>query len=164
MTEPMVALHFIECPCELCEAARKTSNLQCQSAGRTEKGGLMAYFSNSSEGDVLDAMCAKCVHQGPVDGPGCNVLLLQLLWNYEQDLAGKGDPAAKIKKETLDILITQEAPADKPNFPVTKCTMFFPVEWLSDRGKFEIGKADQAEADRIKLHEWNKIYGKVANV
>lgn len=123
----------------------------------------MAYFSNSSEGDVLDEMCSKCVHLGPENGPGCRVLLLQLDWNYEQDLNGDGDAAAKAKKRTLDALIPQVVPEGKAvYYRETKCAMFFPIEWLSDQGKHEIGKADLAAQERLRLAEWNKIYSKPA--
>lgn len=40
----------------------------------------MAYFPNSTAGDVLDAQCGTC----PLgDGP-CPVLLVQLTYNYDQ--------------------------------------------------------------------------------
>lgn len=125
----------------------------------------MAYFSNSSDGSALDEMCSKCVHLGPENGPGCRVLLLQLDWNYEQDLNGDGDTGAKAKKRALDLLIPQTVPEGKPVYcRETKCSMFFPVELLSDRGKFEIGKADKAAQDRLKLEEWNKLYGNNSEV
>jgi hypothetical protein len=115
----------------------------------------MAYFSNSSEGCALDAICDKCVHIGPQDGPGCSVLFMQLDWNYEQGGGTEKDTAEeKTKREALNSLISHD---DEGKLT---CKMFFPVEWLSDRGQFEIGKADKSAQDRLKLKEWNKIYAK----
>lgn len=112
----------------------------------------MAYFSNSGEGAALDEICQKCVHLGPTDGPGCQVLCMQLLWNYEQASGNDTDTAEeKTKTAALDMLIENGSGE-------VKCHMFFPIEWLSDRGKFEIGKADQEAKDRLKLAEWNKLY------
>jgi hypothetical protein len=40
----------------------------------------MAYFSNSSEGDVLESQCREC----PLSDVGCPVLNVQTAFNYEQ--------------------------------------------------------------------------------
>lgn len=40
----------------------------------------MAYFSNSSEGEVLDVQCYDC----PLGGGCCPVLSVQMLYNYDQ--------------------------------------------------------------------------------
>lgn len=40
----------------------------------------MAYFSNGSDGDILEAQCAKC-KMG--DGP-CPIIGVHLTYNYEQ--------------------------------------------------------------------------------
>jgi len=52
----------------------------------------MAYFSNSSEGYVLDELCLKCIHGYDVkkeenrnkNNMPCAAWLLQGMWNYEQ--------------------------------------------------------------------------------
>jgi len=41
----------------------------------------MAYFSNGSEGEVLDDQCSDCII--PDDAP-CPILLAQTHWNYDQ--------------------------------------------------------------------------------
>ena len=41
----------------------------------------MAYFSNSTEGDILDQQCDDCIV--PDDAP-CPVLLAQIMYNYDQ--------------------------------------------------------------------------------
>jgi hypothetical protein len=119
----------------------------------------MAYFPNGTAGMMYEEMyCSRCVHLGPAEGPGCSVMLLHMLWNY--DACNGDDPKApkdeKAKHDALNTLI----PQTKDGLSTEKCTMFFPVEWLSDRGKFEIGKADQETKDRLKLEEWNNLYGK----
>jgi len=63
----------------------------------------VAYFSNSTEGEVLDAQCADCplghgwrnntrplfeVEDGTETGRGCPVQLVQSLFNYDQMAAG----------------------------------------------------------------------------
>ena len=40
----------------------------------------MAYFSNSSEGEVLDVQCYDC----PLGGGCCPVRSVQMLYNYDQ--------------------------------------------------------------------------------
>jgi hypothetical protein len=77
----------------------------------------MAYFSNSSEGSALDELCTKCVHLGSDNGPNCPVLLLQLLWNYDQFEATAEE---KAKKQALDMLIPQKDGE-------VKCSMFHPL-------------------------------------
>ena len=51
----------------------------------------MAYFSNGTEGCVLDTLCAICVHgwdvekgENKIRKKGCPVFFLQGMWNYEQ--------------------------------------------------------------------------------
>lgn len=45
----------------------------------------MGYFSNGSEGADWEVdNCNKCAHEGPADGPGCNVLLIHSVYNYKQ--------------------------------------------------------------------------------
>lgn len=43
----------------------------------------MAYFSNSTEGEVLDAQCAECP-VGKNSNAFCPVLEVQSLYNYDQ--------------------------------------------------------------------------------
>lgn len=40
----------------------------------------MAYFSNGSEGMVLDEQCSNCI----LGDQHCPVMLIQLLYNYDQ--------------------------------------------------------------------------------
>jgi len=42
----------------------------------------MAYFSNSSDGFVLDEQCSDCIHEDPE--AGCPVALAHFLLNYDQ--------------------------------------------------------------------------------
>lgn len=42
----------------------------------------MAYFSNSTEGMVLDEQCEQCIHEDP--GAGCPVAFVHLNFNYTQ--------------------------------------------------------------------------------
>ena len=43
----------------------------------------MAYFPNGTSGDLYEAeYCSRCVHMDPQTG--CPILMLHLLWNYEQ--------------------------------------------------------------------------------
>lgn len=45
----------------------------------------MGYFANGTEGEMYEARyCHRCIHQGPPDGPGCSIMLLHLLHNYEE--------------------------------------------------------------------------------
>jgi len=102
----------------------------------------MAYFSNGSEGEVLDQCCLACIHGMDDDGNSrqgqpCAVWLLQTLWNYEQHEtdpdAGDGralqngismgfglrSREARVKKMALDTLLPQ---TDR-----VLCAMFLPA-------------------------------------
>ena len=47
----------------------------------------MAYFSNSTDGAILDGQCDECIHEDPE--AGCPVALVQMLFNYDQCGIGK---------------------------------------------------------------------------
>lgn len=42
----------------------------------------MAYFSNGTEGMVLDEQCSECLHADP--DVGCPIFLVQQNFNYDQ--------------------------------------------------------------------------------
>lgn len=45
----------------------------------------MGYFSNGLEGLCYEEeWCMRCLHYGPVDGPGCPVMGAQLRDNYKE--------------------------------------------------------------------------------
>ena len=46
----------------------------------------MAYFSNGTEGMILDDQCSECLHADP--DVGCPISLLQMNFNYEQNKTG----------------------------------------------------------------------------
>lgn len=78
----------------------------------------MAYFPNGSAGaEYAERYCSACVHEGPEEGPGCPIMLLHLLYNYEQH--GKGKTSAKLKS-VLDTLI----PETKDGLDAEQCSMF----------------------------------------
>ena len=51
----------------------------------------MAYFANGSEGAVLEAQCDNCPLGAAPEGTdtGCEVLLIHLLYNYDQVGSGQ---------------------------------------------------------------------------
>jgi hypothetical protein len=113
----------------------------------------MGYFPNGSAGMDYEAkFCEKCVHYGPKDGPGCPVFLLHLLWNY--DAVGKS--RSKIKEEALNSFIQRT----KDGLGNEKCRMFVPMEYLTKEGKEEITLPDRQAGDKLKLKEWERLYGK----
>lgn len=61
----------------------------------------MAYFSNGSEGEVLDNQCCEC--RLPFDAP-CPVLLAQITYNYDQFKDGKETEITKL----LNILVDED--------------------------------------------------------
>ena len=75
----------------------------------------MAYFANGSEGDCYEAAyCNRCIHQRDADkGECCPVLMLHLLWNYEQH-------SNEDKALALNLLIPREGITNNP------CEMFVP--------------------------------------
>jgi hypothetical protein len=102
----------------------------------------MAYFSNGTEGMVLDMLCFACVHGCDETGENrqgtpCAVWLLQAEWNYEQHetdrdagpdyaeqngiLQGFGlrSREGRVKKEALDLLLPQNGE--------TLCSMYLPL-------------------------------------
>jgi hypothetical protein len=62
----------------------------------------MAYFSNGSEGEVLDEQCADCPIGRHPDAP-CPVLLVQSLYNYDQCEEGQ-----EKLREVLNLLINEK--------------------------------------------------------
>lgn len=63
----------------------------------------MAYFSNGSEGEILDRQCAECpVGRDPQ--AQCPVLLAQSVWNYDQIKNGQRTEVSRV----LDLLVNQE--------------------------------------------------------
>jgi len=85
----------------------------------------MAYFSNSSEGDVYEARyCQRCVHNNDEDG--CPVMMLHFVFNGTQVAAANraynkqeiGDDGSAVAYMMLSELIPE-----KDGFP-TQCKMF----------------------------------------
>ena len=45
----------------------------------------MAYFPNGTAGELFESReCFDCIHEGPPEGPGCAIMLIHLVWNYDQ--------------------------------------------------------------------------------
>lgn len=97
----------------------------------------MAYFSNGSEGAILDNQCAEC----PLGEKPCPIALAQQLFNYKQiDKNGERNVAA----EVLDSLINEEGICQmKPLFVGMEKPEAEPVydpmspellQWARDRG------------------------------
>jgi len=62
----------------------------------------MAYFSNGTEGSILDEQCAVCPVGRDPDAP-CPVLWVQTNWNYKQIVEGKREgPVAEILTSLVD--------------------------------------------------------------
>ena len=61
----------------------------------------MAYFSNGTEGMILDDQCSECLHADP--DAGCPISLLQMNFNYEQNKAGN-----KKLREAMNYLINDD--------------------------------------------------------
>lgn len=62
----------------------------------------MAYFSNGTEGSILDEQCAVCPIGSDPDAP-CPVLLVQLHYNYKQLKEGN-----KQLRKAMNLLINKE--------------------------------------------------------
>lgn len=44
----------------------------------------MAYFPNATAGDILEQQCADCPLGDGIEEESCPILLVQLLYNYDQ--------------------------------------------------------------------------------
>ncbi len=66
------------------------------------KGGIMAYFSNGSEGAYLDEQCGECFHAND-DEACCPVWAVQQNFNYDQCKKGNED-----LKKAMEILINRK--------------------------------------------------------
>lgn len=45
----------------------------------------MGYFPNGTAGACYEERyCANCIHEGDPDGPGCPIMALHTLYNYDQ--------------------------------------------------------------------------------
>lgn len=72
---------------------------------------MMGYFSNGTEGmDYEEQYCRRCLHNGPPGGPGCPIMLLHLIHNYDE--CNKEDsflhtliPRSGIKNEQCSMFI-----------------------------------------------------------
>ena len=74
----------------------------------------MGYFSNSSEGAAYEAKyCNGCIHDDVENGNGCPILLLHLLYNYDE---------CNNKDSFLHVLI----PRSKDGIGNEQCTMYLP--------------------------------------
>ena len=63
---------------------------------------MCAYFSNGSEGSILDGQCFNCPVGSDPDQP-CPVLSVQAEWNYKQfNKHGKKNEIAKILDQLVD--------------------------------------------------------------
>ena len=82
----------------------------------------MGYFANGTEGDCYEAAyCNNCIHQKDADkGECCPILLLHLLWNYDQQ-------SDEDKALALDLFIPRDGIANKP------CEMFISKDQLTTR-------------------------------
>ena len=75
----------------------------------------MGYFSNGSEGMDYEArFCERCIHYGPVEGPGCPIWSAHLLYAYEEC---NSESNAKVM---LDMLI----PRTPDGLDNEQCVMF----------------------------------------
>ncbi len=114
----------------------------------------MAYMSNGSEGMDYEArFCQNCVHFGPEEGPGCPILLLHMLWNYDQC---QKTEVGKVKEAALDNFIPRSA----DGLDNEQCKMFVPLEHLTEAGKNALEFPDRAAEEKRKLEEHERIYGK----
>lgn len=72
----------------------------------------MAYFSNGSEGDTYEArLCQRCVHYEP----GCTVLMLHAVYNYDQ-----------LKNKALENVLSGLIPRSATGND--RCNMFVPAQ------------------------------------
>mgnify|MGYP001570022514 CR=1 FL=1 len=75
----------------------------------------MAYFSNGSEGETFENMCAACRHDR---NKSCRIALAHLVYNYDQLRKGNEDV-----RRILDMLVH-----DTKESPYLKCEMFIPLD------------------------------------
>ena len=61
----------------------------------------MAYYSNSSEGDLFDEQCSECIHADPE--VMCPIALVQMEYNYDQLKEGQ-----EKLKAVMEILVDQK--------------------------------------------------------
>lgn len=94
----------------------------------------------------VDQFCEHCRNFRDMNdgrGPGCPIMDLHTLWNYD----AIGADADKVKNDALEHFI----PSDKEGFP-EECAMYLPEEGYVDPA--------QRNLDQQKLTEWEKTYGK----
>lgn len=71
----------------------------------------MGYFSNGTEGHMYEVRyCQRCIHYDD-----CPILVLHMLWNYEQH---GDDELSQAKKMALGMLIPVKGTVNE------ECTMF----------------------------------------
>jgi len=65
----------------------------------------MAYFSNGTEGEILDAQCADCPVGSDFEAP-CPVLFAQSNWNYKQ--IDKKGSRKTMAADILNVLVNEK--------------------------------------------------------
>jgi hypothetical protein len=99
----------------------------------------MAYFPNGTSGMMYEEQyCSQCIHEGGEDGPGCPIMLLHLLFNYDQFKRGK---IGQTVKTMLDTLI----PETEDKLGAERCSMFVRREF-SDAEIAEQRRLDEQAA------------------
>ena len=107
----------------------------------------MAYFSNGTEGEVLDELCLKCIHGYDAEkdeerqGRACAVFMLQMMWNYGQHerekhgtitesyRAGRVTTSRPIGEYTREAIVKKMALDELlPQYGDTLCAMFVQIE------------------------------------
>jgi len=77
-------------------------------------------MANGTDGDSYEARyCAYCLHYSQAEGECCPVLMLHLLWNYEQHNAD--DPVSLLKHQALEQFIPTDDAQNQP------CRMWAPI-------------------------------------
>lgn len=83
----------------------------------------MAYFSNSTDGDVLDAQCADC----PLGNKPCPVLNVQLTFNYKQC-----DKGQEQLRAAMNLLIDEKGICQLRPMLVKSEPLADPLAWMDD--------------------------------
>lgn len=111
----------------------------------------MAYFPNGTSGAIYEEQyCANCVHEGDLDGPGCPIMLLHLLYNYDQCSNGK---TGKTIKSVLGTLI----PETEDGLGAEQCSMFLAKAGAEAEAAEQRRLAEQARKYEVAMAEMWKV-------
>lgn len=103
----------------------------------------MGYFANGTQNEIFRGLyCDHCIHDREQD---CPIILLHLMWNYEQ-FKSHTQPRPNGVQTTKRKALAAFIPIEKPGEP-QECKMFYAYR---NTEQFQVEVAHISDVDRLK--------------